>query len=107
MADNDTVSNHLSPAIRDLLSALRDLLDVPIAGHNDRKAEHRLTRDRLTTAHAVIDIALDNDMPASLQALTATVRKRLAEMPTPYEPATFTPKTSAHASTDAGPEQAG
>jgi len=80
----------LDDRTRDLLAVLRDLLHVPFpAGYSDYDHAMRLTRERLRTAHLIIDDLVEGrDVVQDPVGFAADfARRSLAHMPVTYQTA--------------------
>jgi hypothetical protein len=76
----------LSSDVRDLLTAIRDALDVPLPGieDSDERAYHRLLDLRRTAVHVALTTWLDSDDRPIRPDDTAYIRRRTAETPVTY-----------------------
>jgi hypothetical protein len=80
-----TESTTKETAYRDLLSAIRDALDVPLCADDadDHKFE-MLQRERVMTAVGTIDAVLDEGL--SPEIMTGILRDLVQESPVTYRP---------------------
>lgn len=77
-------STSLTPAVRDLLAAIRDALDVPLAALEDIHNETRLTIRRANEVRALATILVRETDETAIVRELARFRGRIADMPVTY-----------------------
>ncbi|MEV7867457.1 hypothetical protein AB0P17_15450 [Streptomyces sp. NPDC088124] len=78
------MSETITPAVRELISAVADALRVPRAAQStDRETYHYLIEDRVVSARVAVEIALDG---GCVDWCTQWLRKETTATPVTYAP---------------------